>query len=173
MDGDGNVYLALGNGDGTFQYPGTEILSGQHAGYQAGTDGREAIIDDFNADSKLDIAACAGFGTRTPVVLGNGDGTFQPPTIYPVGPPSFFEVQAGDFNSDGRADLIVTQFGGYNGFSIFLGNGDGTFQAQQNISSTGPTTEKPGIPAGDFNTDGLLDLILIGAGYQDVVLDQK
>ena len=62
------------------------------------------------------------------ILLGNGDGTFQPQIDVPVGsePTS---IVAGDFNGDGRTDLAVTNFGSGT-VSILLGDGDGTFQPQ-------------------------------------------
>ncbi len=62
------------------------------------------------------------------VLLGNGDGTFQPPVTYAVGvvPDA---IVAGDFTGDGRTDLAVAnRLDGT--VSVLLGNGDGTFQPQ-------------------------------------------
>ncbi len=61
------------------------------------------------------------------MLLGNGDGTFQPALDYAVG---IFPigVVTGDFNGDGILDLAVTNAGS-NTVSVLLGNGDGTFQS--------------------------------------------
>jgi hypothetical protein len=63
-------------------------------------------------------------------------------------------IVAGDFNGDGKVDLAVTNSKD-NSVSVFLGNGDGTFQ-------TGVTyavgSDPLGIAVGDFNNDGKLDL---------------
>ena len=70
------------------------------------------------------------------VLLGNGDGTFQPQVTYAVRGRISAAIVAGDFNGDGRIDLAVT---GYNDdsaptpvgeVSVLSGNGDGTFQPQ-------------------------------------------
>ena len=67
------------------------------------------------------------------VMLGNGDGTFQPPVNYTVGENSK-SVVVGDFNGDGKLDLAVANAANLPGntVSVLLGNGDGTFQAAVN-----------------------------------------
>ena len=62
------------------------------------------------------------------MLLGNGDGTFEPQVTYAVGsgPDA---IVAGDFTGDGRLDLAVVNSGD-NTVSVLLGNGDGTFQSQ-------------------------------------------
>ena len=62
------------------------------------------------------------------VLLGNGDGTFQPQVTYAVGSTAH-AIVAGDFNGDGRTDLAVANQAG-DTVSVLLGNGDGTFQPQ-------------------------------------------
>jgi len=133
---------------------------------------------DLNNDGKPDLvgekgSALAGFG----VYLSNGDGTFRPgyayqfSTQYQSGSP----IAYGDFNGDGKIDLIA-ELAGTNQLAFFAGNGDGTFQS--------PVYETIGLPSGqifsgdemlaaDFNRDGKLDLITGGngpAGVNDLVL---
>ena len=87
------------------------------------------------------------------MLLGNGDGTFQPQVTYAVGsvPDA---IVAGDFNGDGHLDLAVAN-GGANTVSVLLGNGDGTFQPQVTYAVG---SDPIAIVAGDFNGDGRLDL---------------
>ena len=61
------------------------------------------------------------------MLLGNGDGTFQPPKTFAPGSIGTYLV-AGDFNGDGKLDLAIADPDS-NSVSVFLGNGDGTFQA--------------------------------------------
>ena len=60
------------------------------------------------------------------VLLGNGDGTFQPYVDYGVGVDPT-GVSAGDFRGSGKPDLAVINTQS-NSVSILLGNGDGTLQ---------------------------------------------
>ena len=60
------------------------------------------------------------------MLLGNGDGTFQPRSTYAAGT-SPDALVAGDFTGDGRLDLAVANYGS-NDVSVLMGNGDGTFQ---------------------------------------------
>ena len=72
------------------------------------------------------------------VLLGNGDGTFQPQVTYAVGS-SPDAIVAGDFTGDGRTDLAVANSSD-NTVSVLLGNGDGTFQPQVTYAvGSGPT----------------------------------
>jgi len=71
-----------------------------------------------------------------------------------AGPPS--QMAEGDFNGDGKLDLAVSNSSG-NTVSIYLGNGDGTFQPPFSFSST---TNPWGIAVGDLNSDGIPDLVI-------------
>ena len=98
---DPGVEVLLGNGDGTFQQP---------ALYPANFPSW-VIAKDFSGDGALDLAvSIPGLGFGYPpgasVLKGNGDGTFQPATFYPAGKDPTFIV-AGDFNNDGKADLVT------------------------------------------------------------------
>lgn len=72
------------------------------------------------------------------------------------GAPGAWGVIAADFNKDGMLD-VVTSNRGSNTVTVYLGNGNGTFQAGQQITVfTGPF----GLAVGDINHDGNLDLIV-------------
>ena len=68
------------------------------------------VAGDFNGDGKLDLAVTDSGGNAVLVLLGNGDGTFQPPITIAVGngPDA---IVAGDFNNDGKLDLAVANYG--------------------------------------------------------------
>jgi tetratricopeptide (TPR) repeat protein/ankyrin repeat protein len=102
-------------------------------------------------------AATSGGGTvstgTVSILLGNGDGTFQPRVDFATGAQPA-AIAVGDFNGDGKLDLAVANQGD-NTVSILLGKGDGTFQTHVDFA----TGAKPvAIVARDFNGDGKLDL---------------
>ncbi len=104
------------------------------------------------------------------VLLSNGDDTFTSATGSPISvgqQPS--AILTGDFNGDGNQDFVVTNFTD-NTFSLFLGNGDGTFK-----QATGSPFALPNAVAGpialtasDFNSDGNLDLAIVTQTTSDV-----
>jgi hypothetical protein len=64
-----------------------------------------------------------------------------------------FSIATGDFNRDGKLDIAVTDGGG---FSVSLGNGDGTFQKPVFY----PTQLSYSLAVADFNNDGNLDIVV-------------
>jgi hypothetical protein len=88
--------------------------------------------------------------------LGLGNGSFSPGPIY-NGAGGW--VLAGDFNGDGRVDLVGGPPPPDKGTAELLGNGDGTFQPV----ITYPSGDDP-FMVGDFNGDNRLDLLLFGEG---------
>ena len=154
----GTVSIFQGNGDGTFR-PAVD--------YSVGTEYVSAIMaGDFNGDgrarprrSRLRQRSVWIGGTDpggVSVLLGNGDGTFQPAVQYAAGTGAG-SIEAGDFNGDGHLDLAVADYDGNLGteVSVLMGNGDGTFQsARQYTVGQGPHS----LVAGDSNGDGRIDL---------------
>jgi hypothetical protein len=156
--GSPGVSVLLGNGDGSFQPAGN---------YSVGGSPTSVAVGDFNGDGipDLAVATSAQFGgsSGVSVLLGNGDGSFQPAQNFSAGidPGS---VAVGDFNGDGIPDLAVANYGS-NTVSVLLGNGDGSFQAAQNFGTGGRPTS---VAVGDFNGDGIPDLAVANEGTNDV-----
>src|SRR4051794_40295186 len=124
--------------------------------YSTGDTPQSVAVGDFNGDGKQDLVTANYGGFNVSVLLGNGHGTFptadanqgpvtancgglnarehratatgsfNPAVTYGAGsgPRS---VAVGDFNGDGKRDL-VTANSGSNNVSVLLGNGNGTFQ---------------------------------------------
>jgi hypothetical protein len=140
------VAILLGNGDGTFQ-PAVNYPAG------AKDDDFSLAAADFNRDGHLDLAVLNTNSDTVSILLGNGDGTFQPPVTYATGD-SPAALAVADFNGDGVPDLAVPNLDA-NTVSILLGNGDGTFKPQvQYVTGPYPVA----VAVGDFNGDGKLDL---------------
>jgi hypothetical protein len=118
----------------------------------------QVITLDANGDGKLDLAATVLDDSAISILLGNGDGTFQPPATYSAnGFP--FAIVAGDFNGDGKIDLAFSSITSdqSTGFvSVLLGNGDGSFQSANQEFDVG--TNPLNLVTADFNNDGKLDL---------------
>src|SRR5437762_10819753 len=102
---EGNSYVSalLGNGDGTFQSP---VL------YEVCSIAKSIAAADVNGDGKLDLvlakSGCAtGPGGTLSILLGKGNGTFQPAVDYAQGPAAT-ALFAADLNGDGKLDLAIT-----------------------------------------------------------------
>jgi hypothetical protein len=176
FNGDGipDIYagtVLLGNGNGTFRqgssYPGLDY---------------PVSVTDFNGDGNADLLA------GNTILLGHGDGTFTPQSFFVV--PSavtIIQSNAGDFNGDGKPDIVVlgrscVPYGGpisggnncTDSLDLYPGNGDGTFLSQIQVASTTYNVPNfggfPGAPrikgfaVEDFNGDGKQDLLYWGAG---------
>jgi FG-GAP-like repeat/HYDIN/CFA65/VesB-like, Ig-like domain/Abnormal spindle-like microcephaly-assoc'd, ASPM-SPD-2-Hydin len=128
--------------------------------YAVGSSPQGIVVGDLNSDGNPDLVTVSYDGNVS-VLLGNADGTFQPPVNYPT-PSNSIIVQLGDFDGDGKLDIFVatqsTTSVSIVSVSVLLGNGDGTFQAQKltNISNSNCRC----VAVGDFNGDTKLDLAI-------------
>ncbi len=150
-EGDGSIGVLLGNGDGTF-VSGATYDSGGWFPF-------EVMLADVNGDGKLDIVVANSGqdelgGGSVGILLGNGDGTFQPVVTHSVGVTLVWAIAIGDVNGDLNPDVIAATGGGV---SVLLGNGDGTFRPYVPYDTGGSSTYSIGLA--DVNGDGKLDVV--------------
>jgi Ca2+-binding RTX toxin-like protein len=114
---------------------------------------------DFNDDGKVDLIT-SDYGSTTSVFLNNGSENFNSP-ITVSGTFSDYAFDFGnvrDFNGDGKADLITSDYG-ISTTSVFLNSGNGSFNSP--ITVFGSTF----CGFADFNDDGKVDLITENGGF--------
>jgi hypothetical protein len=152
----GSVSVLLGNGDGLFN---TAVS------YSAGASGTDAVaVSDVNNDRRLDLIlanGCTGFDQcntgSLSVLLGNGDGSFQPSVVYGSGGAKAFSVAIGDVNADGHRDLVTANTNS-NSVGVLLGNNDGTFQPAVTFDSGGFADFS--VSMADLNMNGRPDIVV-------------
>jgi len=155
--GGGGVFIFLGNGDGTFT---------QGSSYASLYNSWSITATDIDGDGNLDLVVGSGnSGAIGPdvdhgiglveILMGNGDGTFQGAPMYPAtastagtGTVSF---TAGDFNGDGKPDVLAAK----SGLMFMAGNGKGEFAAEVTTSGPNPTLVTSALMNGDKNLDAV------------------
>ena len=155
------VSVLINNGDGTFR---------AHTEYATGPSPMGLAAVDWNKDGKMDLVVVnngADAAHSVSILLGNGDGTFQPHQDIP-GAPNATSITVGDFNHDGNPDIATSSNNPVNAVYVSLGNGSGGVLAQKVTSGFGQKPQ-PGenqyrvtkIAWADFNRDGKDDLYYI------------
>jgi hypothetical protein len=157
----GGAGVLLGNGDGTFQTAVT---------YSSGGNADSVVVADVNGDGKPDLLMgnyCVSSNCTVVVLLGNGNGTFQPLVTYGSGGDAQPSVRVADVNGDGTPDIVVASQcinndcsgdGGSGTVGVLLGNGDGTFQPVVAYGSGGFGAYS--VAVADLNKDGKPDVVV-------------
>jgi hypothetical protein len=164
----GNLTIYVNNGDGTFKtgvyYSAATEATNDTA---ANISPLAVTIADVNGDNKNDLIVSNHDAGDVTVLLGNGDGTVNVPTVgYNAGGTPKTSPIVADFNGDGNVDIVVPDFDF--SFAYLQGYGDGTFRGAQDFFSPVPQGFSAGataIATGDFNGDGYPDLVIGNYGY--------
>ncbi|MDQ1524437.1 MAG: trimeric autotransporter adhesin [Pyrinomonadaceae bacterium] len=168
FDGDGNTDLAsvaentsgvllyMGDGTGAFPFRGAINLAGNRA--------QSLATGDFDGDGQTDIVIGQGLTGTTAenvaVYLNQGLAFSEKISVFMPGDGATTSVAVGDFNSDGKPDLVTTESG--NGGFIALDDGKGAFTSYRGYNSGGPSPVH--VVVLDFNGDGKLDIAVANSG---------
>lgn len=118
---------------------------------------------DYDNDGDLDIllTGYTGLNKVAPVYRNNGDGTFSEKTAVGLTGVDIGSVDWGDYDNDGDIDILLTGFSD-SGYvtKIYRNEGNGSFAEQTGIEL--PQVVYSAAAWGDYDNDGLLDILLTG-----------
>lgn len=132
--------------------------------YAVGNTPRDVATADVNGDGRLDAVVAVKGDNNIAVLLGNGDGTLQPPALYPTGA-NPTGVAVADLNGDGKLDIVTANYTAFPILSVLPNNGDGTFGPPQGYGGGAYAFE---VAIGDVDGDHIPDVALDSLAYDDV-----
>jgi hypothetical protein len=159
------ISVLVNNGDGTFRAPRNFAVGAFQQGGPFTLQGlqnfhRDLAVADFNRDGFLDVVVVNTSSSDVSLLLGNGDGTFQPHRRFDA-TAAPFALAVGLLNGDDFPDLVVVDSTpGTAQAAVLLGRGNGTFQLPLFFSLPNHEPNRTNaIRIADVNGDGKNDLI--------------
>lgn len=149
--------VRLGTGPGTFMMPTTDSWTTGLAPY-------DLAIGKLNADNNLDaVVANSGSSNNVSVFIGNGTGGFTAGSTSAVTGTAPQAIILAHFNGDQNLDYATANFGGSSNH-VTARNGDGLGGFSLTSGSLANITNPTDLVAGDFNSDGKLDIAVANGG---------
>jgi FG-GAP-like repeat len=151
-----------GQADGTFS-PSSPLVS-----FSLQISPAMILAGDFDGDGHTDLILFGSQGNTASsyqVLLNDGTGNFTAAGSATLPTTDVAPGVVGDFNHDGKLDFAFAATNNGQSFSLFFGNGDGTFATPISVgASTG------GVPvvlnAADLNADGYADIVYLASFYE-------
>ncbi|WP_044986366.1 FG-GAP-like repeat-containing protein [Sorangium cellulosum] len=160
----GSLSVFHGNGDTTVQpelyYPGAPLSSNAVVAVDVDGDG---WLDAVTVDGQTNLPTSNGSISVYRNLGPSAPGTFGMPTTFTTGTPGSVHLCAGDFDSDGVADIATTSVTSSQ-VSVILGTGTGSFAAPALIPISGTGGVQSSIACRDLNGDGSSDLVVTSPG---------
>ena len=129
---------------------------------------RAVVAGDFNEDGFLDLASVPAVGVEISILINNGAAGFFQNMDFPALPGAMWGLTSADLDADGHLDLVVCH--GTNGahdVTIWKGQGDGSFALHSTLVAGSFPIDAV---TGDFDEDGILDVVVVSNVSQTVML---
>jgi hypothetical protein len=162
--GSGDVSVLLGRGDGTFAPARSYSISGASPGLRGTSNGTFSLeAADLTGNGILDLVTANSASNDVSVLVGNGDGTFQPARTYPIAARGGvgilpFALSVGRFGPGRAPDLVV---GGAHTVTVMKNDGHGGFGS---VGHYFVGFDIACTKVADLRGDGRLDIVATGTG---------
>jgi FG-GAP-like repeat len=144
------IYTLYGNTYGSFD----AVRGVARVGLQVG----QVVVGDFTSDNKLDMVVSDGYQeNKVYLFKGLGNGKFDGGTALSGFPSSLaLSLGKGDFNHDGKLDVVFSSLTSNGLLSISFGNGAGGFTSGPSVVTSKSISD---LHTADLNGDGNTDIV--------------